>query len=145
MLRPDTSPTAAKQVGADAAAAPAPSVGDTWAKALNGLKARHGALAQLLGRKGRLSEEAGGLLLRFGALPEGEERMLQDPRGVRAIQRAISEAHGREITPEIVIGKVEAPAPPPPTEETREGDQFADDVVDIFGGTLERDDDRLGR
>ena len=145
MLRPDTSPTAAKQVGADTHAPAAPTVGDTWAKTLNGLKERHGALAQLLGRKGRLAEEGGGLVLKFGALPEMEERMLQDPRGVRAIQRAISDAHGREVTLEIIIGKVEAPPPPPPSEETREGDKFADEVVDIFGGTLERDDDRLGR
>ncbi len=144
MLRPDTSPTAAKQVGADTPAPSAPTVGDTWAKALNGLKERHGALAQLLGRKGRLAEKSGGLVIKFGALPDMEERMLQDPRGLRAIQRAISEAHGRELTPEIIIGKVEAPPPPPPSEETREGDQFADEVVDIFGGTLERDDDRLG-
>jgi DNA polymerase-3 subunit gamma/tau len=149
MLRPDTSPGAATQDqpldSGKASAQVGVSAGEAWAKTLNTVQERHGALAQLVGRKGRFVEVGAGVSIHFGALSESDERMLKDPRGLAALARAMSEAFGRELTPEIHIGKAEAPAPPPSTPEKAEGDQFADEVAEIFGGTLERDDDRLGR
>jgi hypothetical protein len=144
MLRPDTSPGAQAQPAAPSPP-PDPQPGQAWPNTLNELKLRHGALAQLLSRKGRLAEAGESVCIQLGALPDHEERMLKDPRGLAALSRALSKAFGREIVPEILIGKAEAPPPPPPSPEKEEGDQFADEVAAIFGGTLERDDDRLGR
>ena len=63
-------------------------------------------------------------------LGEADRRLVEDRRNQRAIERALSEAVGREVALELTIGQ------PPPRAAAAE-DIFTRGVADLFGGRIE--------
>jgi len=100
------------------------------------LQRTHGALATLFARHGAkvLAEnDAGRVLLTFGPLTEGEERLVRDKRNLAACARAYERAFGRPTELEVAASgaprKVERP---PPTK-----DLFTQRLAQQFDGTVE--------
>lgn len=142
MLRRDTGPNAGAQRTEAAPLEPAPRVGErpspasdlasTWKGALDALKRRHGEASRLFGRVARLGSLDGATaVVTCRTVSDADRKLIEDRRVQAALARALGELVGRELTLHVEIG--EAPKAAPVAAK----DEFTDEVVRTFGGTLE--------
>jgi len=103
---------------------------DLWSTVLETLRAKQGALAELLEQRGRLdevTETKARLHLELGS--DADRRMVEGKRNLSALTRAFGQALGREVEVEFSNRAAAAPAPAK--------DEFTQEVADLFGGMVE--------
>lgn len=144
MLRRDTSPDALPVRSAQPSPAPQPAptndltnLAGVWKASLDRFKARNGEAARLLHRVARLEalEDRGNHLIArlvTRPLPPHDQSVLENSRLQSALARAMSEATGRETTVQLSFGETVV------RQTELPNDDFVDEVVRLFGGTVER-------
>jgi hypothetical protein len=118
------------------------------------LGTKHAALAELVGRRGKLRDvTADGATLRFKNLSDPERVLVEDRRNRSAVTRALEKAAGRSFPVQWSLPKTAAASDPEkaapsratPTEERsspgksapRKKDEFSQKVADLFDGVIE--------
>jgi len=117
---------------ARADAAPAGGRFELWKRALDELAGTHGALADVLRRRGRLQSGDGErVVVELPGLTDDERPLVDDRRNRAALARVLAKAAGREVELDLASGGGSAPAPP--------ADRYTRRVADLFGGVIEDD------
>ena len=144
MLRRDTSPDALPVRAAQPTPTPQPeplddltNLAGVWKAALDLFKVRNGEAARLLHRVARLEtlEDRGNHLIArlvTRPLPPHDQAVLENSRLQSALARALSEATSRETTVQLSFGESVV------RQTDLPNDDFVDEVVRLFGGTVER-------
>jgi DNA polymerase-3 subunit gamma/tau len=128
---PSATPPAPAPAPTATPAAPPSSAGAaaTFGALLTALEERHGSLAQLLRRVGRLELGSEGARLCTGQLEAPDRALLDDRRNRRAIERCLAAVLGRETSLAF-----DGPAAAPVRGPT---DAFTRHVADLFEGRIE--------
>ncbi len=125
---------------------PPPARDALWKSLLEGLRESHEALADLLGRSGRIREVADdAITIHFGGLSSEERVLVEDRRNRAACSRLLERAMGRPMEihwqlPETRDGEVTPAAKPSRSSRGKSAppeDGFTKRVADLFGGVTE--------
>ena len=105
------------------------STAEAWAKFLDGLAERAGALAEVLGKNGKLVELGSGrATVRFDHLRQADRPLITDARNQKLCTRVMTEVMGAPTEVRLEDGSSVKPG---------ESDPFTQTVAELFGGRYE--------